>query len=202
MTPNLPVIQILTTAIRMLDKESRTALDDYRSLEVRVGVLMRGICRPFCLACDTICCRIEICQEAWESPFLNAIGSGTQRFHSSRGYLGATGCRLQTGRPSICHRFICDRIMQGQTNDIHQYGLRCLGDLMGFAGKKVWRGKHPAAAPLEADLHEINIRRFRHQIATAEAALEILDNLFTRNICPGVDDIGVLAQIYKPSMPP
>ena len=187
---------------RTSSDEAKVAFDDYRLLETRTAGLMRRICLPFCMTCDKICCRVDICQEALESPFLNAIGGRNQRFHSSRGYLGAAGCMLATGRPNICHRFICDRIMNGQTDYIQRYALRCLGALMEFAGRKAWRGKHPSVAPLEADLHAINVERFRRQISSAEAAFEILDDLFTRNIRPDAADIGVLAQIHKPPLLP
>lgn len=179
--------------------EMRTILEEYRSLELRVGSLMRCICLPFCQTCATPCCRVEICREAFESPFLKSIESAVPRFDESRGYLGAAGCLLKAGRPTLCHAFVCDRIMNSQSDAVHRYALRCLGDLMSYVGRKVWRGRHPSAATMPDELSAMNVGRFRKRMVSAEAALEILDDLFTRNRSLGCAEFDTLAAIRKPT---
>ena len=110
----------------------------YRSLELRVEVLMSAACTPFCKVCPTPCCRTAICREAAESPFLLAVHGSRQTFDAKSGYLGATGCKLGAGRPPVCHAFICGRILSEQKSDHRRFALECLGDLIGYLGKRVW----------------------------------------------------------------
>ncbi|WP_367873239.1 hypothetical protein [Luteolibacter sp. Populi] len=159
----------------LADPEFDALLDDYRLIEQGVARVMQTVCAPFCSVCPTPCCRTAICREAAESPFLLAVHGSRVTFDTKAGYLGPTGCKLGVGRPPICHAFICNRIMSKQRDDEHRYALDVLGELVGYLGKKVWLKRHLVEALDDADLRKADRDLFRTRIATATAALEILE---------------------------
>ncbi len=153
-------------------------LEAYRSFELKVGKLMQGVCGPFCGVCKTPCCRVDICREAFESPFLSAVHGGKQAFDKKSGYLGCTGCKLTTGRPPLCHAFVCHIVVRNQPSDDHRYALDCLGDLLGFIQSKAWRNRQLIEAMDEADLLEMDQAIFDTRLALAEAAFIVLEAFF------------------------
>jgi len=181
----------------MTDPEFKALLDDYRSIEEGVGRLMQAVCTPFCSVCPTPCCRTAICREAAESPFLLAVHGSRQAFDAKSGYLGATGCKLGTGRPPICHAFICNRIMSKQPDDTRRYALDVLGELVGYLGKNVWLKRHLVEALTDADLRKADRVLFRNRLVTAASALEILESYFEggRELVPA--EMQVLRLIKK-----
>lgn len=181
----------------MTATEFNALLEDYRSIEQGVGRLMQAVCTPFCSVCPTPCCRTAICREAAESPFLLAVHGSRQAFDKKSGYLGATGCKLGTGRPPICHAFICNRIMSKQPSDERRYVLDVLGELVGYLGKKVWMKRHLVEALSDADLQKADLVQFRNRLVTAASALEILDSYFAseRDLSPA--EMQVLHLIKK-----
>lgn len=180
------------------DPDSDALLEDYRAIELRVGRVMQAVCTPFCRVCPTPCCRIAICREAEESPFLRAIHGSRQAFDPESGYLGATGCKLGAGRPPICHAFICNRIMSQQAGDERRYALDVLGELVGYLGKGVWRRRHLVEALSEADLRAADGRLFRQRLETAATALAVLESYFAseRELTP--DERQILGTIRRP----
>lgn len=182
---------------RISEIEYHALLDDYRSLELRASELMHKICMPFCRVCPTPCCKVSFCREASESPFLAAIHGGKPEFDDNLGYLGSNGCKMGAGRPPVCHAFVCSRILDAQPTDMHRYALECLGDLVGFVGKKVWRGKHLVEAPTADDLHDSNPVRFRDQMEIAEAALLALNAFFNQGQKMQTEELRVLSQVKK-----
>lgn len=183
----------------MTDTEFTSMLDDYRSIELRVEVLMSATCTPFCKVCPTPCCRIAICQEAAESPFLLAVHGSRQAFDAKRGYLGATGCTLGAGRPPVCHAFICGRILSQQPDDQRRFALECLGDLVGYLGKQVWMKRHLVEALSDGDLRKANRDTFRTRLTTGAEVMDILESYFARD--RDLDDLEIasLAMVRKPS---
>lgn len=181
----------------MTDPDFEPMLAAYRSLELRVEVLMSAACTPFCKVCPTPCCRTAICQEAAESPFLLAVHGSRQAFDPKSGYLGATGCKLGAGRPPVCHAFICGRILSQQESDHRRYALECLGDLVGYLGKRVWLKRHLVEALSEADLAKASAGTFQARLNTGAEALDILESFFkgSRNLDAG--ELHVLAAIRK-----
>jgi hypothetical protein len=176
-------------------------LESYRRFEKKVSRVMQGLCAPFCQVCPTPCCRVEICREAFDSPFLRQVHQTTQPFDAKLGYLGCNGCTLTTGRPPICHAFVCDRIMTSQPSDERRYAIDCLGDLVGFLGKRAWRGRHLVEALSDADLGAANIEKFHRQLLTAEAAFLVLHAYLENAQQPSPADLAVLAQIRIPADP-
>ena len=162
----------------MIESEWETLLDEYRSIEKRVGTLMSLICAPYCRVCPTPCCRLDICKEAVESPFLLAVHGAGISFHAKDGYLGCSGCRLTVGRPPICHAFVCDRIMNDQQNDLHRYAIDCVGELMTYIGKRAWRGRQLVEAMITSDLAHVDMAMLRDRLQDARSALIILEPYF------------------------
>ena len=180
------------------DLEFDALLDDYRALELRVGEVMRAVCAPYCGDCPTPCCRIAICREAGESPFLKAVHGSRQAFDMKSGYLGTTGCKLGAGRPPVCHAFICGRIMSRQPGEERPYALEVLGDLVGYLGKGVWMKRHLVEAMTDADLRNADRRKFRSRLETAAAAMDILESYFASGRGLEASERTILGLIRKP----
>lgn len=183
----------------MTDPEFESLLSTYRSLELRVEVLMSEACTPFCKVCPTPCCRIAICQEAAESPFLLAVHGSRQVFDAKRGYLGATGCKLGAGRPPVCHAFICGRILSQQPGEQRRYALECLGDLVGYLGKQVWMKRHLVEALTDADLGKANRTTFQARLTTGAEVMAILESYFAHDRDLDEVEIACLATVRKPA---
>lgn len=183
----------------MIDPDFESLLDAYRTLELRVEFLMSETCTPFCRVCPTPCCRIAICKEAAESPFLLAVHGSKQAFDAKRGYLGTTGCTLGAGRPPVCHAFICGRILSHQSDETRRFALECLGDLVGYLGKQVWMKRHLVEALMEADLRKANRTTFQARLTTGAEAMDILESYFKRARDLDEAEIARLAMIRKPA---
>ena len=141
---------------------------------------------------------MEICREAFESPFLLAVHGEVQTFDKKSGYLGCTGCKLTTGRPPLCHAFVCDLIVTNQPSDDHRYALDCLGDLVGFIQSKVWKKRQLIEAMTDADLLDSDKSIFDVRLATAEAAFTVLDSFFTHHRPLGFLELKILTKVRKP----
>ena len=182
----------------MTDPDFESLLGAYRALELRVEALMSDACTPFCKVCPTPCCRIAICREAAESPFLLAVHGSRQAFDAKRGYLGATGCTLGAGRPPVCHAFICGRILSQQPGEQRRFALECLGDLIGYLGKQVWMKRHLVEALSDTDLRKANRTSFRSRLTTGAAVMDILESYFARDRDLDEAEIDSLAIVRKP----
>jgi hypothetical protein len=183
----------------MTDPDFETLLDAYRNLELRVAILMSAACTPYCKVCPTPCCRIAICKEAAESPFLLAVHGSKQDFDAKRGYLGATGCTLGAGRPPVCHAFICGRILSQQADEQRRFALECLGDLVGYLGKQVWMKRHLVEALSDTDLRKANRTTFQARLTTGAEVMDILESYFNRDDDLDKVEIARLAMIRKPA---
>ncbi|MEO7098525.1 MAG: hypothetical protein ABI162_04125 [Luteolibacter sp.] len=145
---------------------------------------------------------MDICREAFESPFLLAVHGAGQTFDPKSGYLGCTGCKLTTGRPPLCHAFVCDLIVKNQPSDDHRYALDCLGDLVGFIQTKVWKKRQLIEAMTDADLLNADKSIFDARLTTAEAAFTVLDSFFTCHTALGFHELRILSRIRKHDLPP
>lgn len=177
--------------------EFNSTLETYRSFELKVSGLMQGICAPYCGVCKTPCCRVGICREAFDSPFLLAVHGAGQTFDPKSGYLGSTGCKLTTGRPPLCHAFVCGLIVRNQPSDEHRYALDCLGDLVGFIQTKVWQKRQLVEAMTMADLLNADQSVFDARLALAESAFTVLDSFFTHHHALGFRELEILNHIRK-----
>ncbi|MEO8613812.1 MAG: hypothetical protein ABI600_01625 [Luteolibacter sp.] len=141
---------------------------------------------------------MDICREAFESPFLLAVHGEKQTFDKKSGYLGCNGCKLTIGRPPLCHAFVCDLIVKNQPSDAHRYALDCLGDLVGFIQTKVWQKRQLIEAMTDTELLNSSKAIFDARLETAEAAFVVLDAFFTHHIPLGFAELQTLAKVRKP----
>ncbi len=82
---------------------------------------------------------------------------------------------------------------------MHRYALECLGDLVGFIGKRVCRGRQLVEALTDSDVRASNMAEFQNRLNTAETAIIVLDGFLTKGRKPSDRDMNVLAIIRKPS---
>ena len=158
---------------------------------------MQRICAPHCRVCQTPCCRIGICREAFDSPFLLAVHGATKPFDPKSGYLSATGCTLTNGRPPLCHAFVCGLIVRDQPSDLHRYALDCLGDLVSFIQSKVWKKRQLIEAMTQADLLHADQAIFNARLTLAEAAFTVLHSFFTHHSALSFHDLEILSRIRQ-----
>ena len=203
LAPSLPLLNPTPApnSETITESEFNSILETYRSFELKVGKLMQGVCGPFCGVCKTPCCRVDICREAFESPFLLAVHGAKQTFDPKSGYLGCAGCKLTTGRPPLCHAFVCDLIVRNQPSDEHRYALDCLGDLVGFIQTKVWHKRQLIEAMTDTDLRKADKSIFDARLATAEAAFTVLDSFFTGHTSLGLHELKILSPVRKHDLP-
>ena len=178
--------------------EIHSVLDQYRDLESRTASLMQGVCGQLCRACTASCCRVEICREALQSPFLRAVQGTSTDFDDGLGFRGCNGCTLKAGRPPVCHAYVCHRILAGQPDDVRRYVIECLGDLVGFMGTGVWLGRHLVEMLADSDLHASNMPMFLSRMKTAAIALGLLDAALNHDGKLNAQEMSVLALIRKP----
>jgi hypothetical protein len=178
--------------------EIHSVLDQYRHLEARAASLIQGVCGQLCRNCAATCCRVGICREALQSPFLRAVQGTSADFDVRLGFRDCNGCTLQAGRPPVCHAYLCHRILAGQPDDARRYAIECLGDLVGFMGAGVWRGRHLVEALTDSDLHASNMAVFLSRMMTAATALGLLDAALNHGAKLNARELGVLALIRKP----
>lgn len=183
---------------KLSDHEFEEILTSYRTIEIKVSRMMHVFCAPHCSVCTTRCCRPDICREAAKSPFLLAVHQTTRTFTKATGYLGCTGCTLATGRPPICHAFLCGAILKALPDDLTRYALECLADLVDHLGKSLCRNRHLVEALTEAALRTVDIHEFLSRLQDTESAMFILERFFTDKIDFEPAEIKSLAKIRRP----
>jgi hypothetical protein len=88
-------------------------IDCYIALEKELQKLIHQVIDPFCSKCRGACCKAEICKETIESSFLeNLIKKQQIQYDNRSGWLGASGCRLEFGRPLVCYEFFCEDVLK------------------------------------------------------------------------------------------
>lgn len=84
----------------------------YISIEKEILKKIREITHPICAACRKRCCEEKMCRESIESPFLrHLVDLQHLQYDCQKGWIGRDGCRLNYGRPPVCHEFFCNRIL-------------------------------------------------------------------------------------------
>ena len=88
-------------------------IDCYIALEKELQKLIHQVFDPFCTNCRGECCKAEICKESTESAFLeNLVKKQQIQYDNRSGWLGASGCRLEFGRPLVCYEFFCEDVVK------------------------------------------------------------------------------------------
>jgi hypothetical protein len=90
-------------------------IERYVCLETQIQKLTARFSRQYCRECSGACCRDEICKESIQSPFLSTlVGMQKIRYHPTNGWQSAAGCRLDFGRPLVCHEYFCEEIVDSE----------------------------------------------------------------------------------------
>ena len=130
----------------------------YISLEKEIVKKVSDISNTFCFKCPTKCCEEKICRESVESQFLSSlIKLQNIQYNKKNGWMSPYGCRLDYGRPLVCHEFFCEQILVSkniQASNIQQavkefisignraYGnthLICVDNLSLISPKKIFK---------------------------------------------------------------
>ncbi len=147
----------------------------YAALEREVQNLISACCSYACSICTSRCCRTDLCEEAFSSPFLKALHGyepDSTQFSDQYGWLTENGCSLSLGRPPVCYEFFCDDVLNGQRNEGHRYVLRVLGRLLNHVGEQALEKLHLIEISGEEDLNRIPLDRFKEKLNEAKSALE------------------------------
>ncbi len=84
----------------------------YISIEKEILKRVRDISNTFCFKCPTNCCEEKICRESLESQFLSSLVKLQNiEYDPKNGWMGPYGCRLDYGRPLVCHEFFCEQVL-------------------------------------------------------------------------------------------
>ena len=177
----------------------RWITEEYAALENSVRELMTCHAGPLCSSCSRICCRLDICEETFESAFLGlvrALFPPPAPPSPSRGWLTPGGCALAVGRPPVCYEFLCDDIMSAQDNDDARYALRALGMLLTYLGRNALGDRHLVAMVEHETLLSIKPARFEKRLKIAREVLDVIeaclnggeqsagDAALLRRVCP------------------
>lgn len=147
----------------------------YAALEREVQLLIGSRCGTACELCSACCCRADICEEVFESPFLKKLhgqSTGSTSFSDRYGWLTERGCGLALGRPPVCYEFFCDEILAVQPDDTHRYLLHLLGTLVSYIGKNVLGHAHLVEITDETELDRLSLEPFKERLHQARSALE------------------------------
>ncbi len=148
----------------------------YAALEREVQLLIESRCRSICANClSACCCRADICEEAFDSAFLEKLHGekkSTSRFSDRYGWLTERGCSLGLGRPPVCYEFFCDDVLSNLTSDTHRYVLTVLGKLVSHSGENALGTKHLIEIRDEEELEQVDFDQFLKQLNEAKSALE------------------------------
>jgi hypothetical protein len=159
-------------------------LEEYAELERGVQELVSAQCRPICELCTTCCCRADICEEALESPFLRRLHGRSELESDRYGFLTATGCALNVGRPPVCYEFFCGDVLGAMPDALHSQLLRILGALPMHAGQNAHNGAHLTEIRREADLDQADFQTLEKQMQESFQCLEILRGFFNEGTLP------------------
>jgi len=85
----------------------------YIGIEERIIKLVNQNFSSLCKNCVSKCCREEYCRESMDSPFLSLLIKKQKILYDPEmGWLGPVGCKINYGRPLVCHQFFCERFLE------------------------------------------------------------------------------------------
>ena len=140
------------------------AIQKYKDFEQIIANSILKICKPFCSECQDICCREEMCRESLDSIWLSMIrisnGYSIRSYSDSRGWLTASGCALETGRPPVCHEFLCSKIISELAGTPLKAIADDLGRLINLVGKSIGGKNHLVTLVTKQELQRVNYDKF------------------------------------------
>jgi len=152
----------------------KTFIEQYAALECGMQELIREKGQALCGSCTCCCCDAIICKEAIESPFLKLVHRQAHRFSEENGFLSATGCTLQQGRPPVCYEYFCDDHFYYQPDDLHAEVLKILGALLNHATRNARDDSPLAEIMKEEQLDQLDFHPLEQQMQESVHALEII----------------------------
>ncbi len=136
------------------------AIQKYKDFEQVITNSILKICQPFCSGCQGVCCREEMCRESLDSIWLSLIrisnGHSIRSYSDSQGWLTASGCALETGRPPVCHEFLCNKIISELEGTPLKTIADDLGRLINLVGKSIGGRNHLVTLATKQELRRVN----------------------------------------------
>jgi len=149
---------------------------EYWDLEQAVLRLVGPLCSSPCALCEDRCCKLEICQESLESPWLAAIrllsGQGEPQWDEAQGWLGRGGCLLEAGRPPVCLGYFCAPALAGLDED-RQYALLVAGALVDYLGRRALGQQHLVELMDAAQINRLRPARLLQRLGSTRELLQI-----------------------------
>ena len=174
-------------------------LKQYAEFEVKIQRYGNHFFRPYCSICACVCCHIDFCQEALESPFLELLRKEYQvpaKYSSEKGWLSDTGCTLSVGRPPVCYEFLCRDIIDIQPTVIHRYVFSVLSKLVSQVGKRAYKGRHIVEITNIKELDHVNHSNFKKRLQKSKSAFDAIRSFNVNNFLSS-DHLQSLNRIQK-----
>jgi hypothetical protein len=152
----------------------KTYIEQYTELELGMRELIGRKGNSLCGQCTRYCCDIIHCVEAIKSPFLKLVHRQADRFCDQQGFLSATGCTLEKGRPSVCYEYFCDDHFYYQPDELHAQVLKILGALLNHATRNAQDDIALEDIMQEEELGQLDFQRLEKQMNESLQALEII----------------------------
>lgn len=172
-------------------------IEQYTELELGMRELISRKGNSLCAQCTRCCCDVIHCTEAVKSPFLKMIHQQVQQFDPEDGFLSATGCTLEKGRPSICYEYFCDDHFYYQPDERHAEVLKIIGALLHHATRNAQGDIALEDIPTEAELDGLDFIHLNKQLKESLQALEIIRTFYRDGTLPEAA-LKTLRQIHIP----
>ncbi|WP_372846303.1 hypothetical protein [Pontiella sp.] len=157
-----------------MNTDLKTYIERYTELELDLRKLIGRLSGTLCGECTRCCCDIIHCKEAIKSPFLKLIHRQADRFDDREGFLSATGCTLEQGRPSVCYEYFCDDHFYHQPDDLHAEILKILGALLLHATRNAQGNTALEDIKTEEELDQLDFLRLGKQLEESVLAIGII----------------------------
>ena len=149
----------------------------YGDFEIKVQDLINQLFGHFCVACHDPCCRLDICEEAKDSLFLQRIRAAhNQEEHMADGYgwLEPTGCCLHTGRPPVCSEYLCDELLNNLPTPFERYIAITISSLITYVGEHAVGELHLCDILHETDMEKVDEKAVLQRLTEADKALNAI----------------------------
>ncbi len=172
----------------------KSYIERYTELELGMRELINRKGNSLCAQCSCVCCDVVMCVEGVKSPFLKLVHQQTDEFDEKKGFLSATGCVLEKGRPSVCYEYFCDDHFYHQPDEPHAEVLKIIGALLYHATRDVEGDVSLDEITTREELERLDLRPFESPLRESLRALEII-RVFYRDGSLSADDQTALKRI-------
>ncbi len=154
-------------------------IEPYIELEQSVRERMTELFSGVCGLCTACCCRVDICEEALQSPFLSMLLERQEQkaedMDDRYGWLDLHGCSLEYGRPPVCYTYFCDELLARLPDEESRWVARVLGRLVEYVGENAYREWHLVEISDPGDLQHVDIDAIMVRLSQAQEALGSVD---------------------------